>query len=470
MAGVLVGKAQKAYDLLIKRNYHQAFNYETVKEVILAAYKNSDQTSNFPNEKQRLPDKSCSSSKAFQKSTSQSSSRSNIVCRYCKKRGHLISDCLKLQRKEQRASKPNGFVISRQVDAVQLTSTVSDDDTVSQTVDCAKQCSDPEMDSVQPCSSDGFVLPAGDFETAEPINVHSNAVLMTSDTVVHRGGVVESLPLDLSDSWLCQDMNFVDRSCDVVDESLQRDLSDLWLCQVMDFDSTESESPVSTPSSIPCDLIKQQKADTDITLWFQKAMTSAEAEKEVTCFYTKDGVLMRKGRPPDITDDDTGTIQHQIVVPSSYRKSIVQRAHEVSVQEHLSEHEIYCKILKNFYWLNLKSDVSEFFKSCHLCQVMGQSSKDIPKTRVQPPVDCCDQELIGGSVVTNSTPQTEAEEKDDVADVSVGANVFNLLQTIDLRLQFTIPDSKDFFKNILDVPTMKDNHNFDVSDVKSMKN
>ena len=51
---------------------------------------------------------------------------------------------------------------------------------------------------------------------------------------------------------------------------------------------------------------------------------------------------------------------------------------------HLGVNKSYHKILNHFYWPGLKSDVSQFCKSCHTCQMVGKPNQTIPKAHLQP--------------------------------------------------------------------------------------
>ena len=50
---------------------------------------------------------------------------------------------------------------------------------------------------------------------------------------------------------------------------------------------------------------------------------------------------------------------------------------------HLGINKTYHKILNHFYWSGLKSDVSQFCKSCHTCQMVGKPNQTIPKAHLQ---------------------------------------------------------------------------------------
>jgi hypothetical protein len=434
---------------------------------------------------QGKPSDSGSSTRAPSDSSSPSS---HLVCNYCKKKGHIISDCFKLRRKQEQSqgfearSKPSGHVSSRCADDVHLTTTVSNADTVFESSDTRKQFVEPEMNSFEPFIHDGFVSLTGDFSTATPIKVlrdtGASQSLLLADTLsfsddsysganvlvkgvtsseyksvplhnVHllsqlvsgpvRVGVEKSLPFkgihfllgndlaggkvhvspvvtvrpssysDLTDveqeipdlfpscavtrsmSAKSQDVlekssTSVDRAKDVdVSGSFSIDLSDSWLGQILSIDSTVGEHSGNTSSSLRCKLIRQQKADTDIALCFQKALTSEEAELESQCYYiSSDGLLMRKWRPPDVGADDAWAVQRQIVVPQSYRQEILRMAHETPASGHLGVNKTYSKILRHFFWPHMRKDVASFCKSCHTCQMVGKPNQVLPKAHLQP--------------------------------------------------------------------------------------
>ena len=77
---------------------------------------------------------------------------------------------------------------------------------------------------------------------------------------------------------------------------------------------------------------------------------------------------MRKWRHPAVSAEDEWTVNHQIVVPMSYRPEILNLAHETPMLGHLGVNKTYHKIPNHFYWPGLKSDVSQHCKSCHTCQ------------------------------------------------------------------------------------------------------
>ena len=86
---------------------------------------------------------------------------------------------------------------------------------------------------------------------------------------------------------------------------------------------------------------------------------------------------MRFYRPPHLKILDTWGEKHQIVMPESARMSLLEIAHE-GVSRHLGIHKTYHKLLHDFYWPNMKKDVTNFVNSCHICQVVGKPNLTIP--------------------------------------------------------------------------------------------
>ena len=93
---------------------------------------------------------------------------------------------------------------------------------------------------------------------------------------------------------------------------------------------------------------------------------------------------MRKWRSPEVSADDEWAVNHQIVVPKIYRSEILSLAHETPMSGHLGVNKTYHKILNHFYWPGLKTDVSNYCRSCHTCQVVGKPNQVIPKAGLQP--------------------------------------------------------------------------------------
>ena len=115
-------------------------------------------------------------------------------------------------------------------------------------------------------------------------------------------------------------------------------------------------------------LSKEQHKDPEISPLFQKAVSEMDVAQDPICFYIINGILMRKWRSPEVPADDEWAVNHQIVVPKIYISEILNLAHETPMSGHLDVNKTYHKILNHFYWPGLKTEVSNYCKSCHTCQ------------------------------------------------------------------------------------------------------
>ena len=131
-------------------------------------------------------------------------------------------------------------------------------------------------------------------------------------------------------------------------------------------------------------LIKDQESDPEIRQLNEKALTLAEAGQEPVCYFKQSGVLCRKWRPPEVPADVEWKVVHQIVLPPSYRKEVLQMAHESPMAGHLGVNKTESKILQHFYWPRMRKDVPEFCKTCHTCQVVRKPNQKIKPVPLQP--------------------------------------------------------------------------------------
>jgi hypothetical protein len=93
---------------------------------------------------------------------------------------------------------------------------------------------------------------------------------------------------------------------------------------------------------------------------------------------------MRKWRPIDVSASDDWTVVHQLVVPKLYRAEIISLAHEHPMSGHLGVNKTQDRILAHFWWPAIRKDVSEFCKSCAVCQMVGKPNQKIPVTPLKP--------------------------------------------------------------------------------------
>lgn len=106
-------------------------------------------------------------------------------------------------------------------------------------------------------------------------------------------------------------------------------------------------------------LTAAQRADPTLKHCFERVVSADKASVELVAYLLNKEILVRKWTPPG-PNSEYGCV-YQVVVPSIFRRS-----------GHLGVNKTYKLILKYFFWPSLKSDVAEFCRSCHVCQMVGK--------------------------------------------------------------------------------------------------
>lgn len=86
--------------------------------------------------------------------------------------------------------------------------------------------------------------------------------------------------------------------------------------------------------------------------------------------FVKDGLLYRKW-----IEDEPNCVLTQLVIPSLYRKPILQQLHDSVTAGHLGVHKVSSKILQHYFWPGLKDHVSWWIKTCLICQQKNNPQK-----------------------------------------------------------------------------------------------
>ncbi|XP_041461733.1 uncharacterized protein LOC121413037 [Lytechinus variegatus] len=130
--------------------------------------------------------------------------------------------------------------------------------------------------------------------------------------------------------------------------------------------------PLKTPHPmeevvIPSVLKETQQKDE--TLHRLRELADAGTEKvsrhhNKSSFFYKDGILYRSF----LSSKDSDTVVTQVVVPKQYRKQVMQTAHENLLGGHQGAKKTTEKILTNFFWPGMNSDITRYVRSCDICQ------------------------------------------------------------------------------------------------------
>ena len=127
-------------------------------------------------------------------------------------------------------------------------------------------------------------------------------------------------------------------------------------------------------------LIKLQKDDQTLKGAFKQALE--KGIEKVPGYYFKDDVLFRLYRSPKLNNDETWNDKEQLVVPKDLRNDILGIAHNVN--SHFGINKTYNRLSNDFFWPRMKFDVVKFIKNCHTCQVAGKPNEIIPRAPLNP--------------------------------------------------------------------------------------
>uniref|UniRef100_A0AAY4AYL3 Gypsy retrotransposon integrase-like protein 1 n=1 Tax=Denticeps clupeoides TaxID=299321 RepID=A0AAY4AYL3_9TELE len=128
---------------------------------------------------------------------------------------------------------------------------------------------------------------------------------------------------------------------------------------------------------------QEQRKDSTLTQCRSAVVDKANITANSVAFFWDKGILMRKWNPP--TADDVGwNSVYQVVVPLKFRSQVLCLGHDNVMSGHLGVTKTYNRILRHFFWPGLKSDVAQYCRSCHVCQLAGKTNQSIPPAPLCP--------------------------------------------------------------------------------------
>lgn len=132
------------------------------------------------------------------------------------------------------------------------------------------------------------------------------------------------------------------------------------------------------------DFIRAQQSDPDFIKLSPRIVSETDIEKEPIGYFKRDGLLLRKFRPPHVYTDDISNTIFQIMVPRLYRNTLIEISHSRPFAGHFGVNKTSIKLLEFYYWPNLRKHVADFVKSCDTCQRVGKPSQPIPRAPLIP--------------------------------------------------------------------------------------
>ena len=159
-------------------------------------------------------------------------------------------------------------------------------------------------------------------------------------------------------------------------------------------------------------VIEEQKTDLEVRKLRQTAMSEIEANHVPDGFYIKDDVLMRKWRNPRSPPSDDWSLVHQVVLHLSFRPEVLCLAHEAPTAGHVDIRRTQSRIMAHFWWPRLYKDTAQFYRTCHICQVVGEPQSVVkPASFVLIPVfeETCSKVLVGP--LSRTKPRKKRKQK-----------------------------------------------------------
>ncbi len=130
-------------------------------------------------------------------------------------------------------------------------------------------------------------------------------------------------------------------------------------------------------------LVAAQKSDPTLGKCVRFAVDRDKLLTVMVGYFWDEGVLICKWEPQSSERNDWLTV-YQVVLPASYRSQILMLAHENVLAGHLGVNKTFQRITKHFYWPGVKSAVSNFCRSCDVCQRAGKPNQTVPKAPLNP--------------------------------------------------------------------------------------
>ena len=147
------------------------------------------------------------------------------------------------------------------------------------------------------------------------------------------------------------------------------------------------------------ELLKWQKQDP--TLARVRKLVPNEQEQmnmERVYFYQKDGLIYRHWHPRQATADSVRSCE-QLVLPEKCRALVLRIAHDVPTRGHLGITKTKDRILQRYYWPGVFQDITEYCKTCEVCQrSRGRRPAQapmLPMPLIQKPFTRIAMDLIG---------------------------------------------------------------------------
>ncbi|XP_066940415.1 uncharacterized protein [Macrobrachium rosenbergii] len=162
-----------------------------------------------------------------------------------------------------------------------------------------------------------------------------------------------------------------------------------------DVDCSSLERSINSSSG--SNLVVDRNIAKDLPNWTKEELIKAQKQEfrdlhvesgevddlTVPKFKIINNILYRLSRPRE-AGNSAHEVLKQILVPYVHRIGLMSLAHDNGLAGHFGIHKTAGKLLKDYYWPKLKSDVKKFVNSCSICQKVGKPNQVIPKAPLCP--------------------------------------------------------------------------------------
>ena len=102
--------------------------------------------------------------------------------------------------------------------------------------------------------------------------------------------------------------------------------------------------------------------------------------------------------------DDGATIRHQLILPHSYRKLVLEQLHDARTAGHLGKRRTLLKIQQRFHWYKMRDHISRWIRTCDRCQRRKRPGKTprapLKKYTVGYPMERIAMDIVGPLIET----------------------------------------------------------------------
>ncbi|XP_060075036.1 uncharacterized protein LOC132554744 [Ylistrum balloti] len=129
-------------------------------------------------------------------------------------------------------------------------------------------------------------------------------------------------------------------------------------------------------------LREMQISDVSLANLRRKAADSSEeVDSDSNAIFWENGVLKRKWKATDGVRSGV-----QVILPVDLRNQVIELAHKRALAGHLGVEKTKERILTSFYWPGVFKDVTQYCRTCDVCQKVAKRRCDEKAPLVQPPI------------------------------------------------------------------------------------